>query len=293
MYNSNELNEYFNLFESIDIALTEEDKERIKYYCGGHPYLLAALGFEIVETFKENGHFNIKEIFDKMRLDFEDYYEQLITLLKEDGTFEKMLQILFGPMLNVTEGDVKELRDIYGLLEEINLPNNDKTLVAFLQHFQEYLSNLGRKIDFWPLWTTLEITLRKLITTIFKEKHGDKWEDKLIELFPVLFNGLETGDRKIEGAIQKKAKAKEDYKSDNLLDYIDAQPLFELMFTAWNDYFKDIFGDKNVKAELAKKIQLITKVRNPYAHSRFHSISPTTVQQAEIYCKEILEQLNR
>jgi hypothetical protein len=292
MYNKSEIDEYFGLYENIKILLTEQDKERIIYYCGGHPYLLAALGFEIVETFKEEGKFSVSEIFEKIRLDFEDYYEQLITLLKEDKTYEKMLQILFGPMLNVTDGDVKELRDIYGLLEEINLPNNDKGLVAFSQHFQEYLSSLGRKIDFWSLWTTLETTMRKVIETIMKKKYEENWQEKLKELFPAQFFGIP--EKNIKGAIDKRQYAKEDNKSDNLLDYIDAQPIFEMaMSKEFEDDFKTIFGaDKKVKGEFMQKIQLIILIRNPYAHSRFQAIKPTTVQQAEIYCKEILDKIN-
>lgn len=292
MYNQSEIDEYFGLYENIEIPLTVQDKERIIYYCGGHPYLLAALGFEIVETFKEDGRFSVSEIFEKIRLDFEDYYEQLITLLKEDRTYEKMLQILFGPMLNVTEGDIKELRDIYGLVEEIILPNNDKGLVAFSQHFQEYLSNLGRKIDFWSLWTTLETKMREVVAKVMKAKYGETWLTELENIFPIHFHG-DVGTGK-EGALSKRNKAREDNKSDNLLDYLDAYPLFEIVLSkkCWNE-FKDIFGGDKAKADFEKKIQLIVKIRNPYAHSRFYAIDSTTVQQAEIYCKEILDKINQ
>lgn len=292
MYSEREIDEYFGLYENIETPLTAQDKEKIIYYCGGHPYLLAALGFEIVETFREDGKFSVSEIFEKIRLDFEDYYEQLITLLKEDKTYEKMLQILFGPMLNVTEGDIKELRDIYGLLEEINLPNNDKGLVAFSQHFQEYLSNIGQKIDFWSLWTTLETKMREVVTKVMEAKFGETWMTELESIFPTHF----IGDKSIgkEGAISKRDKAREDNKSDSLLDYLDAYPLFEIVLSkkCWND-FKDIFGGDRAKADFEKKMQLIIKIRNPYAHSRFHAINSTTVQQAEIYCKEILDKMNQ
>lgn len=292
MYSKSEMGEYFGLYENIQILLTEQDKESIIYYCGGHPYLLAVLGFEIVETFKEEGRFSVPEIFEKIRLDFEDYYEQLIALLKEDRTYEKMLQILFGPMLNVTDGDIKELRDIYGLIEEINLPNNDKGLVAFSQHFQEYLSNLGRKVDFWSLWTTLETKMREVVTKVMEARYGETWMTNLESMFPAHFIGdLSSG--KI-GAVSKRDKAREDNKSNNLLDYLDAYPLFEIVLSkkCWND-FKDIFGGDKEKADFEKKIQLIIKIRNPYAHSRFHAIDSTTVQQAEIYCKEILDKINQ
>lgn len=298
IYNETEILSYFQLYENIEISLTQEQKEKILYYCGGHPYLLASLGFEIVEYYKQNNSLldvNIENIFSKIRLHFLEYYEQLIDLLKEDKTFEKMLQILFGPMINVTDDDIKELRDTYGLLKDLHLLGGDKGLIAFSQHFQEYLQNLGRKVDFWSLWTNLETSLRGLITKVFQEKHQEEWQNQLIAFFPIFFNGLETDEKKIDGAIQKREKSKDDYKSDNLLDYLDAQPLFEIILSknVWNNYFKDIFGGDKGRSDLEKKMQLIIKIRNPYAHSRFKSIKPTTVQQAEIYVKEILNMVNQ
>lgn len=295
MYDTNEMNEYYSHYSKVGLHLSDAQKLKIEYYCGGHPFLLANIGFEIIEHYKQGQlDINIDLVFEKIRLSFLNYYEHLIGLLKEDNTYEKMLQILFGPMLSVTDDDVIELRDIYGLLKDDNLPSKDQGLIAFSGHFQDHLSNLGRKIEFWPLWTSLETTLRDLIAKVFVKKHSENWLAKLLEMFPVFFNGTEIDGRVFEGAIQKRAKSKEDYRSDNLLDYLDAQPLFEIILSknGWNNYFRDIFGGDKNKIVLQKKIELIVKIRNPYAHSRFRSIKPETVQQAEIYCKEILEQAN-
>jgi hypothetical protein len=291
-YDKTEIEAYFQLYENVGISMNNVQKSKILYYCGGHPFLLAFLGFEIVELYRaDQSTGNIDVIFNKIHLSVSEYYEQLIDLLKEDNTFEKMLQILFGPMLNVTDDDIKELRDVYGLLEEVSLPEGDKGLLAFSQHFQEYLSNIGRKIDFWPLWVNLETTMREVISKVMENKFGNTWLTELENTFPTHFIG-DVATAK-EGAIAKRNKAKEDNKSNNLLDYLDAYPLFEIVLSkkCWND-FKDIFGGDKMKAEFEKKIQLIVKIRNPYAHSRFNAINPTTVQQAEIYCKDILDKLN-
>lgn len=284
MYDSQEVLAYFQLYKNIGITLSDIQKESILYYCGGHPYLLASLGFEVVETFKKGVEIlDIDNIFSKIRLSFGEYYEQLLDLLKEDKTFEKMLQILFGPIINVTEDDIEELKDTYGLLTEIALPNNDKGLIAFSQHFQGYLQNVGRKIDFWHLWTGLEIAVRELITQIQKKKHQDNWLAVLKSRHQDMFNKAE----------KIRDEARESYKNENLLYYLDAQPIFEILIgsKSWND-FKDIFGGDKAKIEIQKKIELIVEIRNPYAHSRFSGITPTKVQQAELCCKEILDKIN-
>lgn len=284
-YNDLDIQSYFNVFSNIGIDLTDIQKSRIIYYCGRHPYLLALLGFEVVEYFKNKHKIeDIDAIFSKIALSIREYYEQLIGLLKEDNTYGKMLQILFGPMLNVSQEDIIELRDIYGLLNDTQLPNNDKGLIAFSQHFQDYLSNVGRKVDFWPLWTDLEIKMREFITQKLKEKHQENW-----------FKVIESRHKEYcQKAEDTRKKSKIDDQVENLLYYFDAKPLFDIILNnkGWND-FKDIFGGDKFKNELSKKVDLIVEIRNPYAHSRFQSIRPNKIEQAELYCNEILGNIDK
>jgi hypothetical protein len=133
MYNEKELDEYYQLYKKIGLQLTDKQKQEIKYYCGGHPYLLASLGFEIVEIFKEGHEVDINTIFKKLQLQFIDYYEQLITVLREDNTFTNLLQILLGPKVNVKPTDIDQLF-IYGLIKK-----GEKYFVGFSQHFHNYL----------------------------------------------------------------------------------------------------------------------------------------------------------
>jgi len=106
MYNEDEICEYFRLYDEIGIALDNNQKKRIVYYCGGHPYLLALLGFEIVDAYKDidDIDIDIDYIFKKtLLLQFSDYYELLIALLREDKTFKNLLQILAQEsMLNLS-----------------------------------------------------------------------------------------------------------------------------------------------------------------------------------------------
>jgi hypothetical protein len=144
MYNEKELSEYYQLYEDIGLKFRNDQKERLGYYCGGHPYLLALLGFEIVETFKESQELDIDVIFKKIRLQFADYYEQLIALLRQDKTFTHLLQIVFGPRIDVRPADIEELL-VYGLIRK-----REKNFAAFSQHFHNYLStreNIGEIIE--------------------------------------------------------------------------------------------------------------------------------------------------
>ncbi len=91
MYDDTDLCQYYGLYEDVGLHLTDIQKHRIEYYCGGHPYLLASLGFQVVERFKEVGEINIDAVFRRTQLQFSDYYELLISLLREDRTFANLL----------------------------------------------------------------------------------------------------------------------------------------------------------------------------------------------------------
>jgi hypothetical protein len=283
LYNADDIDEYYAKFEKIGLILSAEQKSQIQFYCGHHPYLLAVLGYEIVEDFKENLDIDLSKNFNNVELNFIQHYEQLVELLKEDRTFDKLLQILFGPILSVSDDDIKELKNYYGLIQEFNLPSDDKGLKVFSAHFQEYLYSLGRNVDFWALWSNLELSLREVILRVMKAKHKDNWLNVLRSRHGSFF----------EKAEETRNNAREDNKSENLLDYLDAQPIFEIVYNSknWND-FKDIFGGEKVKNEFVKKMELIIKIRNPYAHNRFKSINANSVKQAEIYCEDIQAKLN-
>ncbi|QTA80878.1 p-loop domain-containing protein [Desulfonema limicola] len=288
-YNLQEIFEYYRLYEDIGINLSENQKKQIKYYCGGHPYLLASLGFEIVETFKEKKDFDIDIIFRKILLHFFDYYEQLIALLREDKTFINLLKILFGPKIDINPPDIDELI-IYGLIKK-----GEKYFIAFSEHFQNYLKYKEREenieIDKWRLISQAEKGLRQLILNVFKDNFGDSWEEyylnkynnipdkkkRLNEIFDMLKNAYQ---RDIEqyGSLALNL---------TLLDQTYIHQLFDyFILFSWDDLFKTIFKkDKSYWNEVKKYLE---KVRNPMAHQKIEVLLESDIIKAEEYCKEIL-----
>lgn len=301
MYQTSELSQYFKLYNKIGFNLTPPQKKRIEYYCGGHPFLLASLGLELVEAFKSGLPTDVDVIFKRSTaMAFDNYYKQLVELLKEDGTYQKMLEIIFGPIETVTQETIDELCVNYTLLK----PNPNllqlNDLIAFSEHFTEYLRHLRRKEAFWPIWAELEVKMREIITSVFKRRYRTRWFDVITERHRDF----------CEKAIQLRqiAERREDSTIDNLLYYFDAQPLFEVILntrttdptdrrTSWdlfredpnNKQSKPIFGDKSVFTEKMKDIMLI---RNPYAHNRFETIKPTTLDQVVLDCRKLIGQID-
>ena len=313
MFNDNDLQTYFDRLTSAGVQISEESKNDILAYCGGYPYLLDMLGCEIVERHQRGQGVNIEKAVDQISQSLFGHYNQIIQLLKEDGSLDGsekdgsldgLLQVLFGPVVDVTQGDVNEFLG-YGLIEEREKrvyavssegESEEGTYVGFSEHFHDFLRLIERKNgvgDLWPIWRDTEKTLRRFITTIMLDKYGEHWVQKLEKAHPKLKKNPKT---KEPGIFEKCRMAQEKDKrlfgnraSQNLLDFTYPRDLFEIIFAEWNSFESRLGKDKSYWDRHA---QLLSKVRTPLAHNRDESLRGYEIQTAEGYCNEILEKVS-
>lgn len=276
MFSKADTEKYFERLSSVGIKAQGPLKEQVSFYCGNHPYLLEMLGYEIVEYFREHRVVDIDRAAHRIESSFLDQYDHMISILNGDGSLNKMLQILFGPVIDVRQTDEDEFLR-YGLIR----PTNKGEYVAFSGHFQSYLKLIERQGDLWPLWRNTEIALRSLITTTMLEQYGEQWIEKLEKARPNLKPVFEICRK----AQQKEKKSFGSRASRNLLDFTYPQDLFAIIFAEWNSFFKAIFGKD--KPYWDQRAQLLAKIRNPLAHNRDKALYDYERQIAEGYCKEI------
>jgi len=278
MFGVEDLQEYFARLTSVGVSGISALRERVNFYCGGHPYLLEMLGYEILEVFREEQMVDVDKATQRIAQSFLDQYDRMVDLLRKDGNLSKLLQILFGPVVDVKQTDVDELLR-YGLIK----PGEQDTYVAFSDHFQTFLGLVEREVDLdlWPIWREAEVALRYLITTTMLEKYGERWIGQLEKARP----NLKAIFEQCRQAQEKEGKSFGSRASRNLIDFTYPQDLFAIMFAEWNT-FKAIFGrDKNYWDQRA---QLLAKIRTPLAHHRDEVLYDYERQIAEGYCKEIL-----
>lgn len=277
MFDEADLGEYFTRLAAINLPVTPALKSRIDFYCGGHPYLLEMLGYELVEVFREKQQIDVDFTAKRVEASFIDQYDRMIDLLKEDGNLTKLLQILFGPVVDVKQTEVDELIR-YGFIKL----TDQQDYVAFSEHFQSYLRLIEREVDLWPLWSETEKVLRQIITTKMADKLGDDWIAKLEKARPNLKDIFE----KARQAQLSEEKSFGTRASRDLIDFTYPQDMFAIIFFDWKDTFQPILGyDKNYWQQCAN---LLAKIRNPLAHNRDHVLYEADVQKAAGYCKEIL-----
>lgn len=284
MFGDEDLEAYFSQFSSIGMPISDDSRARVLFYCGAHPYLLEMLGCEMVEKFRQNREIDVDKAADAIIQSVFEHYDDAIRLLREEESLNKLLQILFGPVVDARQTDVTELQN-YGLIK----PSDHGQHVAYSEHFHAYLKMQERTAEFapdlWPIWRDTEKALRQLITTTLLANYGERWVERLEKAYPQLKGIFE----KCREARQKDERLFGNRASQNLLDFTYPQDLFAIIFREWNS-FKDILGvDKQYWEQRAS---LLAKVRNPLAHNRDESLREYERQIAEGYCNEILNKLN-
>jgi hypothetical protein len=217
----------------------------------------------------------------KSSLVYKAIYDRMTDLLREDGTLNKLLQILFGPVVDAQQTDADEFLR-YGLIKA----TDQGVYVAFSTHFQTYLKLIERQTELWPVWREAELALRQLITTKMLEQYGEQWVAKLEKARPNLqriFDGCREAQRREEAAFGSRA-------SRNLIDFTYPSDLFAIIFAEWNT-FRTRFGKD--RGYWDQRAQLLAKIRNPLAHNRDAILYDYERQIAEGYCKEILTALRK
>ena len=117
----------------------------------------------ILEVFRDKQEVDVDKAAQRIAQDFLAQYDRMIDLLREDGNLSKLLQVLFGPIVDVKQTDLDELLR-YGFIK----PGEQDTYVAFSGHFQTFLGLVEREVDLdlWPIWRETEITLRHLVCRV-------------------------------------------------------------------------------------------------------------------------------
>lgn len=276
MFDDGGFEDYLARLSSVGISITPQVREGILFYCGKHPYLLEMLGYEIVELFRETKMVDVSKALKRVEQSFIHHYEHMLDVLDEDESLSKILQILFGPVIDTRPTDAEELQK-YGLIKLTEQGN----YVAFSEHFQTYLKMISRQVDLWPLWRETEIALRQLVTEKMIEQYGEQWIGELckakLNLRPIF--------ERCKEAQQREEKSFGSRASRNLLDFAYPRDLFDIMFAEWTTFSNVLGKDKNYWDQRA---QLLSKIRNPLAHNRDQSLYDYERQTAEGYCKEIL-----
>ena len=285
MFDDEDLEIYFSRFSDIDIPISDDIRKRVLFYCGFHPYLLEMLGWEVVERFRQNQEqeIDIDKAADSILQSIFGHYDDMIRLLREEETLNKLLQILFGPIVDVKPTDVTEFEN-YGLIKS----TDESPYVAYSAHFHDYLKLHERATEFTDdlhtIWSKTENALREIITITLSGAYGDDWINELEKTRPNLKQVFD----KCRQAQQREEKLFPDRSSQNLIDFTYPADLFRVILAKemWNQHFQSIFGEYTGYWD--ERGKFLAKCRTPLGHNRDNILKPDQRKIFEAYCDEIL-----
>jgi hypothetical protein len=278
----------FDRLASADVEPSTDLRTQVGFYTGGHPLLVDQLAFHLVEAKRYAQVSDVPAAANLLGRTFVDYYMYLKGLLLEDGTYEKLLQILFGPVIDVKQEHVDELLR-YGII----LTDDGGGFRAFSEHFQAFLAREARVLDLWPLWRDTERGLRRAVRTVLINAYGESWFEVLERKHVRLCFDKRSKTNLFERARDAGAREQRLWESWSLLNPLElTQPreLFEIVLAEWR-LFESVFG--RTDSYWRSHALLLAKVRNPLAHSNDERIDPWERGMAEAYCQEILQLLRK
>jgi hypothetical protein len=293
-FSNEDLQEYFNKFESLQIKLTDDVKKKILYYAGRSPYLLSALGQEIVYR---KGVEDFDSVLSACNQQFLDYFKRIVDLLKDEDFYNKLLQIYIGPRYNIKQYDIDELesrgyisnksKDFFDSDEN---KRDEFKYETISEYFVEYLMDISQPEigEIWPILSQAEKKLRSIIETELTDMFGQRWKDELervnLEYKKNKKYFIDFEKVNINLAVNKK-KYKE-RASDNILTVVGIMELGNILQHYWTRFAPYFNNDQYSK--WAARFYLLHKARNPLAHNTAEFLTEEEIMETEIYCREII-----
>lgn len=269
---------FFEKLSQAGIPVDDDLKSQFAFFCGGHPFHMDQLGYALVEQFRESGTLDFARAAEMVEHGFIDKYDYIIRILREDDSLSKLLQILFGPVVDVDEIDIDRLSR-FGFVRK----SADGKYETYSRHFYTYLKIVERRENFWPAWKNMETRLRQLVRSTLEHHYGPDWLPDLEKAHPELSRNI--FDR-LRGELQVEQAYFESRAPRNLLEIAQPRDLFAIVDAYWEQFSSIVQQDHD---EWSERARLLSVAGAPLSQDRDQSAQESQHRQAEALIQEILE----
>jgi hypothetical protein len=308
LFSKEDILEYWDIVKSFEIEISEDFKRQVKYLVGHHPFLVDLYNYEafnLAASQKEVSSDSLSlKMESELKLNLYDNFEKVLKLMKEEGLYSKAIQLILGPVYDVTPIDEQKLlkyqfirlidntEKIKILKHDLGIKkdNSNHSYVCFSDYFTELINLKFSDIDYWPLWNQTEKNVREIIKEYISEIFGDNWELSYLKKH-------EKSEGKLKG-IQKLDEVRSYTKnkfgslaSSNLIDYTFPRDMYDLFISSDWPWFEKVFGES--KSEWGKRFNTLAEIRNPIAHNNSEFISPEDLKNAKKYCEIIINRITQ
>mgnify|MGYP001467603999 CR=1 FL=1 len=306
LFNENDLIAYWQRIEKLGLEVSEEYKKEVYYFAGEHPYWMDMINYHVFNGVKKSIKSSLELLSDvgsELKKTLWDNYDNIISLMDEEGLKSHFIQAVVGPVVNLTQMSIERLtkyglvkpilaREKYGtyfqtLIDAGLVNENDISYNSISTHLNDYLKQKETEFDIWALWNEAEHQVRNLITIHLKEKYGDDWRDAFVSANPRKENEI----LRMEEMRARNKRTFGNLASDNLVDYTYPLDMWNcFILTDWSWFQRVLSGKKDTWGE---KFLLLGKVRNPIAHSNRDFVLQDEQIKAKEICNELIENIKK
>lgn len=306
LFSKEDMGFYWKRVEDLGFNVENEYKKKVEYLVGRHPFLLDMVNnfiFDKTITSNISQTEALSHIDDELKKSLWDHYETFISLLEKEDLKHQFLQTVVGPTVEICPIKIERLLK-YDVIHAVSAgnkygesldylteskiidPNNDY-YTSFSEHFMDYLKMKEKTFNIWPLWSETEILIRKLIKKYLQEKYGSNWQDSFLKENPKQRTLIE----EMQDRAVKNRKTFGNLASEHLVDYSYPLQMWDcfILSDKNSSFFGNIFLDKTSWKE---KFSLLSKVRNPIAHSNQNFVSKDDISRAKMICEDILNKIS-
>lgn len=288
-----DMEEYWAIFNKKKVLITNDQKKQIQYYTGDSPYLLSIMGHEILETARIKEKIDIEQIFIERCKLIQDYYRDCIKHLRKDNDLKRVIPFVLGPKIGVEESDKIELIENLGYLHE---DKDNESFYVISKYFNSFMvSNYIEEVgNIWPELISTEKQIKKIIRKEQKnlKKNFGFSDSDILELQKKIL--LTSGDKekdicRYESFIKENKKY---HKKSDFFDVMSFGSCIKIVNKAWDQIFMNYFS-KTSYIDWKMKFEKCVRARNPIAHGHEEYLSDTEINEVNIYCKQIKEEVDK
>jgi AAA domain len=240
-------------------------QEAVWHVSGGHPFL-AEMG--LCASFRGDQSAEADGFHDQALR----YFEQLESFLRGEDLLLELIQAAIGPRVSSDRVALAELQR-YGLTRSHRQ--------ALSRAFTEFLEVVALNLDLWGSFGEVEKELRRMVDVVLTDAYGINYLANVAKSNKGVAASLAEAERLRTIDIKKFPSARD----QNILHYTYPMQLQGIIQAEWK-LFRPIM--KHDLTYWRPRLELLARVRAPYAHSREEVVPESDVRLAEIYCREIL-----
>ena len=292
-FDQKDLEEYYGILKNkYGYECLKEDRDKILYYAGRLPFLLAIIGHNMVDMILSNEEgseksrkIDIDKIFKNKCKTINEYYDACIKSFENEKYLQKIISVVLGPNFGITRQDIDDFVNLGYIFSYYG------SYVCISPYFTEY--NLSAKLMELPIWDEI-INTEKLLKNIIKVETQNIKKKSKISANSV--NDLEIKIAKKVGIDDKSLRPSFIFiKKENstLYKVMSIAITIRIIKGYWDEFFKKYFNNKLV-TDFDLKFSKIIDARNGIAHGHEDEcLTDSDRNEINNYCNEIIDMISK